>query len=510
MADTYVGSRVVTPDVSQQTVDAVRMALSSGRAVPGDPGVLAKATTQGWSIATGTVGLLLEAPAANLFPVLSPIRNWMSRHGAPNGATAVQWRAITAINASGLKAGVPDGLRNQVVTTSERDRQQAFKSFGLDDFVTYDAQDTAQGFMDLRAEATANLLAAVMVEEEKLILGGNVTKIGAPASLSFADTEPDTAGSLTPSNTYYYGVSALTLYGFLNAASGRNTVTSADSLDETDTVTGSHQCTASGAGSTATLISWPAVRGAVAYNIFACKTNSTKRFVATVTVPRFVMSEDPPLTGNTVNSSDETADALSFDGLIPQIQANAGSQYHDPTSLYNGGGYFIDLKGAPLSADSANGVNEMDAMLKNLWDTARIGPTRIYVNSQEAESLGKLITTGGSGIGTVRWNQTLNPDGGVTGGLVADSYRNKYTAPRIIPIEIHPYLAPGSILALSERLPFPRTNVPTPFQLEVLREYTSYDWANVQRKWEFGVYGRECLKVYFPAGCGAMVGIAPS
>ena len=96
------------PDVSQKTIDAVAAALSSGRGVPGDPDVLAKATTQGWSIATGAVGLLLESPAKNLFPVLSPIRNWMSRHGAPNGATAVNWRAITAINPAGLKAGVAD------------------------------------------------------------------------------------------------------------------------------------------------------------------------------------------------------------------------------------------------------------------------------------------------------------------------------------------------------------------------------------------------------------------
>ena len=197
---------------------------------------------------------------------------------------------------------------------------------------------------------------------------------------------------------------------------------------------------------------------------------------------------------------------------IPQFQANANSQYRDATagSMYLGGGYWKDMAGAQFTADNANGINEIDVALKSLWDTARIGPTRMLVNSQEAESIGKLLTQGGVGLGTVRWNQQVNADGSVTGGLVASGYRNKFTDPRIIPIEIHPFLAPGTVLMLSERLPFPRTNVPTPFQLEVLREYTSYDWANVQRRWEFGVYGRECLKCYFPAGCASIVGVQAS
>jgi hypothetical protein len=535
MPDTYPG-QPTGPDVSQRTIDAVKAALSSGRGVPGDPDVLAKATTQGWSIATGAVGLLLESPAKNLFPVLSPIRNWMSRHGAPNGASAVQWRAITGINVSGLKAGVADGLRNAVISSSERDRTQAFKSFGLDDFVTYDAQDTAQGFMDLRAEATANLLAAVMVEEEKLILGGNTTALGPPAfvSANITDVPGAVVGPLTAATPFDVSVTALTQYGYLNGATGHGT---ADSPDETQgqVLVATHT---SGGGVTSWLLTGYATRGAVAYNVFIGTSGGTRYYAFTTTATRIsivtaagyatfvgapatypvatygtpVILAALPVAGNVPNTNDLTGDALSFDGMIPQFQANANSQYRDATagSLFLGGGYYRDMLGAQFTADNANGINEIDLMLKTLWDTSRIGPTRIIVNSQEAESMGKLLTQGGVGLGTVRWNQQIGPDGAVTGGLVADSYRNKFTSPRIVPIEIHPYLAPGTVVALSERLPFPRTNVPTPFQLEVLREYTSYDWANVQRRWEFGVYGRECLKCYFPAGTACLVGVQAS
>lgn len=473
-------------DVNQQTVDAIRNALAGS--VAGD---LAKsATTQGISTSTGLVGINLESPAKNLFPVLSPLRNRFARKASATGATAVQWRAITAINATNVKAGVAEGNRNSVISTTEVDKTQAYKDFGLDDFVTYDAQDAARGFMDVRAESSANLLAAVMVEEEKIILGGNVTAIGKPASVTAADTAADASGSLTAATTYDYAISALTLYGYLNGATGHG---SADSPDETDGRTGSHATTASGAGSDAIALTWPAVRGAVAYNVFAGTSGGTKYYIATVTANAYTLLALVG-SGHVPNSADQTADTLSFDGLIPQMQVSGS------------GAYFKDMANATLTSDNAGGIVEIDAMLKFLWDNSRIGVTALLVNSQEAMNITSKIISGGSST-AMRWTQSVDANGNVTGGLVADSYLNKFTAPRSIPILIHPYLAPGTILAISERLPFPRNNVSNPFELDVRREYTQYDWAPVARKWEYGVYGTECLKVYFPAGCGSIVGV---
>ena len=506
---------------SAETIAAIKKAMGGGSP-------LAKATTQGWSIATGAVGLLLEPNLVNVFPVLSPIVNWLSRHQAPNGATSVQWRAITAINANKLKPGVGDGLRNSVVSTSEKDRAQGFYSFGFDDFVTFDAIDSAANIYDLRAEATANLLAAVRATgEEPLVLGGNHSLIGKPASVTAADAAAAVAGPAAATTAYDFAVSALTHFGFSEGSTGHGTV---DAPDETDGRTLTTFTT--GSGRTATTLSWPAVPGAVAYNIFIGTHSGTLYYAATVTATKVTIvtaagaatiagapSTYPastvgtptvvatlPSSGNVPNSADQTADPLAFDGLIPQIEVGSVSPFYDATVQYNGGGYFADLGGKQYTSDGGNGIVELDNMLRSLWDNSRIGPTRIYVNSQEAESWGKLILQNGAGVGTYRFTQAVGADGSVTGGIVADSYRNKFTAPRIIPIEIHPYLAPGTVIALSERLPFPRANVPAAFQLEILREYTQYDWAMVQRKYEFGIYGRECLKVYFPAGCGSIVG----
>ena len=121
------GATAETLQAAPRRLEPARRHLS-GRGRPAQ-----KATTQGFSTATGLVGYLLEAPAKLLFPVLSPLRNRFARHPAPIGASAVNWKAITAINATGVKAGVAEGVRNAVVSTTEVDKSQTFKDFGLDD-----------------------------------------------------------------------------------------------------------------------------------------------------------------------------------------------------------------------------------------------------------------------------------------------------------------------------------------------------------------------------------------
>jgi hypothetical protein len=72
---------------------------------------------------------------------------------------------------------------------------------------------------------------------------------------------------------------------------------------------------------------------------------------------------------------------------------------------------------------------------------------------------------------------------------------------------IHPYMPAGTILALTETLPFPSNMVPSVLEMAVLQEYYSQEYARVQRKYEFGVYASEVLKLYFPAGQGIITNI---
>jgi len=100
--------------VTAETLAAFQQALAAG-ALDGE--ALAKATTQGFQLATALQITNLEKPAKSLFPVLAPLRNRIPRSPS-NGGSAVNWKAITAINVGKLKAGVAEGVRNSVVSTT--------------------------------------------------------------------------------------------------------------------------------------------------------------------------------------------------------------------------------------------------------------------------------------------------------------------------------------------------------------------------------------------------------
>ena len=404
----------------------------------------------------------------------------------------MSWKAITAINAAGLSPFVAEGERNSVLSTTEVDKSQSYKSIGHDDFTTFEAIQAAEGFEDVRAMSVANTLSALMVDEEKAILGGNASDIGKPSATGFSAADEASAGPFTASTAYDFGISALTLFGYLNGATGRSG--GVDSNGETDGRTLTTFST--GSGKTSVTLTWAAVRGAVAYNVFIGTHSGTLYYAFTTTQTSITINSTVlaalPGSGHTPNTADQSGDALAFDGIIPQIQA-AGA-----------GAYFKDLAGGTLTADNAGGISQWDVALKYLYDHARIGPSIVLVSSQEAQNALRKIAANGSST-VLRLTAAVAPDGSVSGGLMLADYLNKFTQQRV-PVMTHPYLPAGNTLFLSEKLPYPNNNVPNVFEIDVRQEYTQYEWALVKRRYEYGVYASECLKAYFPAGCAALVG----
>jgi hypothetical protein len=446
--------------------------------------------TKAITTATGLTGYSLEAPAKQLYPVLTPLRNRIGRQRAAVGASAVNWKQINGINTGNVWASVGEGLRNSEISYSKTDRSAAYKTLSLDDSVTHEANAMGRGFDDVRARSTLSVLEALMMEEEKMILGGNVTAIAKPASVTGASA---TGGSLSNSTTYDWGVSALTLQGYLQGAVGR--VGGVDAKGETDCRTGS---TATAGGGTAIALSWPAVRGAVAYNVYAGTSGGTKYYIATVYTNGYTVLALTG-TGGVINVADQTANALDFDGMFAQITPSAA------------GAYWLDRANAALTADNAGGVTEIDTMLANLWNTRRVGPTLMIMNAQERLNITKKIA-GSTGLSyTVNLTDGRND---VAGGIHVSGYLNKYAssltpgAPNVVPFLTHPYMPPGTILVLTERLPYPNSEIDSVFEMDVLSEYLELEYAKTSRKFEHGVEVMEVLKCYAPATCGVITGIA--
>lgn len=474
-------------DITAETLELIKQALQSK--------VLAPAGFQkaGYNVAQALEGLLLEIPSKKLFPVYSPLVNETQRHAAPIGSSAVHWKEIQAINVGKQWPGVPENTRNGFLVTSTADRLASFATLGHDDYVGQEALMRSKGFEDIRATAAINLLYSIKISEELVHLGGNVTNLGAgPATTSGVAA----AGGALAAGSYRVRITALVLRGLDKGATGGNGVTSSDG----ETTPGVISAAVVAALNDKITWLWPAVKGAVAYNVYVdLAASGTFVYQTTVTVPKVVLTAFVAV-GNVPNVVDMSGSALEYDGFLTQIERAAGLP----------AGHFKDMQAASLSSDGTAGIVEFDDILLSMWNNFRLGPDVIYCNANESKNITKLI---GSSTPLSLRIQVKDGASDLTGGIYVGSYLNKFSSafaqgvPRDIPIRIHPFLPQGTILFVTHRLPYPTNQVPAVWEVETLMEYTQFEWPMVQRRYEFGIYHMQVLKGYFSKAQAAIVGV---
>jgi hypothetical protein len=503
MLDQLMQTTLGTSQQLQEVMDLAKQAFAAGPNVSVlGPGV----QKAGITTALGITGFDLEGPSKKLFPVLSPLRNRFARKPGAIGSAAVNWKAITGINTAKLKGSVAFGTRNSAITYTEVDKAATYKSIGLDDVVQHEAFWQGRGYEDVRALSAISTLQAMMIEEEKLLLGGNASGAAGIALGTCGNPTVDVsaAGGVTNASGITVKVVPLNLFGYLNRTVDDTTgVTSAIAI-----ATGKGQ-----AGSTAdatnitskkVAATWTAVAGAVAYAIFAGVTGSNVFYLQDVVTCTKWDSGSVALTTSgqafsALTDADQSQDANDFSGLIAQAFATGSGSYQK------------NMLAGAFTADNAGGISELDAMLQWFWDKKRIGPSVILVNSQEAMNLTKKIAgSTGAGIG-YRVGLNIGADQkNITGGFYVSGYLNKFTSsltpgsPDIVPFMIHPFLPPGMMIALCERLPYPKADVDAVFVVRTLQEYADFEWAMTQRQYEHGVYAHEVLQCYFTGGIGVI------
>src|SRR5215469_1591157 len=198
--------------ITQESLELLKGALAK----PNDD--LAKSI----STATGLLAYDLQAPAKNLYPFVTPIRNSIPRVGGGTG-TATNWRQVNAVVGSGFDAmgWVPEGQRSGQMSYNTSNKSATFVTIGEEDAATYEAIAAGQHFEDIQARMTFRLLQKMMLKEEMAILAGNAGAANGGISLGVPGTPTVSAiantASTLPTNTYYVQVVALTLEGFQNS-----------------------------------------------------------------------------------------------------------------------------------------------------------------------------------------------------------------------------------------------------------------------------------------------------
>lgn len=483
--------------ITQQTLQEATAALLKLQ----QEGKLQKAL----AVATGLTGYILEAPAKQLVPLMSPWRQSVPRT-TKAGSNAVNWKAITAI--SQPKASTTESAAANEFTTTVADRSGTYKVVGLRGKVTREAEAASQGFDPALAKETTNTLLNAMKAEEMQMLGGNITALATPGAPTVA--ESDGKGSLA-ADEYFVRVAALTLPAANRVVIQRPAdvdgdgdcllagvqVDSVDPATDGVTVVSDEASVTTVGGSDGLKVTWTAVPGAAAYAIFVGLTtgaaNLTCEAIVTQTSVTFSSLATGGLAGDQLTGT--SADAAAYNGLIQQL-------------LASGSGAYVKVLNNILSGASNGEITEIQDMFQSIWDQAKIHKFRLLTGGQESRIVTRKSITAGGGP-TIQVSPA--PDGRVmmTQGYHVGQIVNAVTG-HACPVETLPWIPGGMILAVPTEIPYNDANVSAPIDMIMGYDWERWDYASTSSTgpiWEFDTRCWGVLRVLVPAGCGIIYDI---
>jgi len=485
-----------------ETLALVRNALSKSA------GDLAKAATF-TANSNPTQGLQtydLDQAVKNLVPWNSPLRNRIPRVAGVGGSQA-NWKAILKYNSNQINAGISDGRRGGQIDAVTAEYYAAYRTIGLESSATMTAEEQAQGFDDIRARAVMGLTNSMFEEEEKIILGANATNpIGQTPTPSL--TVATSGGTIAHPTTVSVICVALTFDAWrrFNGTSSIVQQFQRQNMDGTvETINGGtalpsaagSAATASGSANMVTAKVTP-LRGACGYAWYA-GTAGAERFHSITTVSQAVITALPSGTqlASLLTAFDFSADSLIHDGLLGMVGKTAMGAYYKAVTA-----------GSSLTPDGAGGIVEFDDALRYWYDTHRLVPDEILISTQEVTTLKKIMVQQGAATSLARFTFTFNPQGQVIGAAAPLGYTNAYGTQKSLTITQHPHMPPGTVMFLTNTLPYAMNNVNNILQIKTLRDYHQVEWPIRTRSYEYGVYSNQVLQHYFPPSMGIITNLS--
>ncbi|MDI3341272.1 MAG: hypothetical protein QJR03_12155 [Sphaerobacter sp.] len=433
------------------------------------------------NVAAGLQAYNLEVPARLLFPVLSPIRNKLPRE--KGRGKAVEFKAITSADTNARNGIAIEKQLAPQIATQTADVIINYRSFGLSsDPVTFEGQWSSEGFQDLRALAVANLLKALMIAEEKLILFGrgssgqivsqgglSWTLGGAIGSTQAPTLAAQSTGGAIPASTTVYVVQTVHDGFGESVASAVASVTT-------------------GAGSTNSVVVTPYVPAnapALTFNIYAGSAAGGPFYYVGSSNGADVTITAVPTSGQQPPAADGSYDPNSFNGILSYLFAGGSNAYIKRTK-----------------AQLAD-VDIPDA-LQSLYDTGRADPDVVYLQSGESRRLTNITL----GAANTPYFLVVDNQRGATANYRVARLVNPVTG-KDVRVEVHPFMQKGTILILSEGLPswYPGAGVSAPFAMDLVQDYLQIDYPPTAAApyWVSEIRAYGALKGYIPFIHGVLV-----
>jgi hypothetical protein len=447
-------------------------------------GAIMKAQTTGILESTGIYSYDLSE-LVSLIPVVTPFRDIVARQMSPDGNPFAVWRAIMNLTNSQPDPSMGFDYAANEVQFLEQDFQARYKPIGYAGLVTQDAYDLAKGYGDPYAISTFQTLNQLLIGEDRKLMGAQSFALAHPAAPTVTQ---HTTGGTIGSVSLYVGVAARTGSGYYYGS-------------------GNSQGTASlvstfGSGSTNSVTATvTAVRGAVAYDWFYSADASTWYYYTTTTantatITKTISSNQALPTGNSVpdlstswkgtanavptfntSADNGSANANDYDGFLASLSGdyNGSGQWETSGTGTANPSIFNSLDGAALTLTGGT-VNEIENdIFLPLWNQVKCSPTALMMNAQQAQEIANLVL-GSSSATTYLTTDAAGRISTTAGGRVGEIV-NAPAGGITVPIEVHVSLPPGTIVARTDRVPFPQANISSVLECRTLRDTAQFDYG---------------------------------
>jgi hypothetical protein len=448
----------------------------------------------GITTSTGITAINLEAPTIGRVPTRTPWLDLVPRRTTHKGGLGIIYRAIDALDSANTAIGVTEGQRGASITPVVNTVTQNFKTLGLEDDYTFEAEEAAESFDNVPARSVQLLLAQFRIQESRVASFGVGSAGNALGTCPTPVGTPVSGGGTIPAATYVLRAVALTLDGYLRATIAGGviqTYSRANNDGSSNTLNGGSSI-ASVASANVVLgatghITWTvaAVPGAVAYAIYLGTTsgNAALAQISTTNSGSLVAVAAGTQTAASV-TADCSVDALVYDGLFTQI------------AQVSSGAYFKSLDGAGFTSDKGGTIAELNAAFEYLWNTYRIRPTRLTCGGNTRVAISSTIF---SSTGPVYRVDLPAADGRIRSGALVDSVLNPITGDNV-PIIVDPWWPNNQLELSAEDLPeYSIPEVPLPYNITTrMRDYYQIIWPETTRTRYNGVYYSGVMQVRTP------------
>jgi hypothetical protein len=179
------------------------------------------------------------------------------------------------------------------------------------------------------------------------------------------------------------------------------------------------------------------------------------------------------------------------------------------------GAYYHSLDGGQLTVSGA-AIGEIDDMNRAIYDAYQLTPTRMLMGSQAMNDIANAVLDNPQ---AVTWLVPTDREGRarvVAGGHVG-TYLNKTVNGQPIELWLMPRLAPGKIVSVVDRVPFPGANIDVALQARTQYDFFRFQYgANRQTgvsnggpRQDFEIRSRQAFVNRVAPLCGILDNIAP-